>query len=117
MANNTAGTPNNENPTGEVPGDRSALAPAPQDSSPHESTLPSDAPHIVYNPPPLSRADIARQQRALRRMTRQRKAPAWVKKIPWILFPWYGFMRLHDPDYEEHYEQWREQEQRDYEER
>ena len=32
-----------------------------------------------------------------------------MNKIPWVLFPKYAMMRLHDPDYEEHYEQWREQ--------
>jgi hypothetical protein len=37
-----------------------------------------------------------------------------VKKIPWILFPFYGFMRLHDGDYENHYEQWQEQQRKEY---
>lgn len=117
MMNNNADTPGDANPSGEVPGDRTAPAQTPRDADVDESTLSSDAPHIVYNPLPASRADTARQQRALRRMTRQRKAPLWVKKIPWILFPVYGFMRLHDENYEEHYEQWREQERRNYDQR
>jgi hypothetical protein len=85
---------------------------APGDPKPSD-----DAPHLVYNPPPATRAETARQQRALRRMYRQRNAHPWVKKIPWILFPTYGLMRLHDPDYEEHYEQWKEQQRRNYDER
>jgi len=47
-------------------------------------------------------------------MYHQRKAHPWLKKIPWIIFPTYGFMRLHDPKYEEHYEQWKEQQRRNY---
>jgi hypothetical protein len=50
-------------------------------------------------------------------MERQRKAPSWVKKIPWALFPVYGFMRFHDPDYEEHYEQYEERTRREYDQR
>ena len=58
--------------------------------------------------------NAARQQRALRRMARRRTAPPWAKKIFWILFPVYGFMRLHDKNYEEQYEQWEEQERSNY---
>ena len=47
-------------------------------------------------------------------MYRTRNAHPWLKKIPWILFPTYGFMRLHDPKYEEHYEQWKEEQRRKY---
>jgi hypothetical protein len=85
-------------------------------SDPEESTVSSDVPHIVYDPLPASRSDTARQRRALRRVTRLGNAPSWVKKIPWILFPLYGVMRFHDENFEGHYEQWEQQQRRDYDE-
>ena len=97
------------NPSGEVPDDRIE-----RDVAGDASTFSGDVPHVVYNPPPMSRADIVRQQKALRRVTRQRRAPPWAKKISWILFPYYGFMRLHDPNCEEHFEYWEEQQHSDY---
>jgi hypothetical protein len=112
MSNN-ADTPGDPNHSGEAPDDRLVPAQTPRDADVDESTS-SDAPHIIYNPPPTSRAETARQERALRRMYHQRKAHPWLKKIPWITFPTYGFMRLHDPNYEEHYEQWKEQQRRNY---
>lgn len=112
--NNSPGAQGDANPSGEAPNDRTLPVKASRDADANESTLSSDAPHVVYNPPPASRADTARRKRALRRMTRQRRAPSWVKKIPWILFPFYGFMRLHDGDYENHYEQWQEQQRKEY---
>jgi hypothetical protein len=117
MMSNNADARGDANSSGEVPGDRTAPAQSHRDADVDEPTLSSDASHIVYNPLPASRADTAREQRALRRMTRQRNAPSWVKKIPWILFPVYGFMRLHDENYEEHYEQWEEQQRRNYDQR
>jgi hypothetical protein len=92
--------------------DRTAPAQAPRDPHVDEPTLSGDSPHIVDRRLPESRADTSRQQRALRRVYSNREVPSWVKKIPWIIFPIYGFMRLHDPNYEEHYEQWEEQERR-----
>jgi hypothetical protein len=109
--NNDSGTPS---ASGEVPGDRAELDQAHRDAAVDEAALTSDAPHIAYNPPPPSRGDIARQERALRRMYRTRNAHPWLRKIPWIIFPTYGFMRLHDPKYEEHYEQWKEEQRRNY---
>lgn len=73
----------------------------------------SDAPNDRTVSAETSR-DAARQRRALRRVTRQ-NAPSWLKKIPWAVFPIYGLMRLHDPNYEEHYEQWEDQQRKDYE--
>jgi|GEM_PF-1402657 len=117
MMNDTAHARDDANASGEAPDDHTAPAQAPRDADVDQSILPIGAPNLGHQPLPASRADAARQRRALRRMTRQRNAPAWVKKIPWILFPVYGFMRLHDEDYEEHYEQWREQNQRNYDQR
>jgi hypothetical protein len=111
MMNNNADASGNANSLGDVPDDRSAPPLAPRDVD--ESALP----HIVHHPLPSSRRDTARQQRDLRRMTRQRRAPLWVKKVPWILFPVYGFMRMHDENYDEHYEHWEEQQRRDYDQR
>jgi hypothetical protein len=37
-----------------------------------------------------------------------------VKKIPRFIFPLYGFMRMRDPNYEEHFEQWQQKERRNY---
>lgn len=97
----------------EAPRDTPQPAPAPSD--PAESAKePRDASHLAYNPEPPTRSDIARQQRALRRMERNRTLPSWAKKISWILFPTYGFMRLHDEDYERHYEEWQRQQRSDY---
>jgi hypothetical protein len=87
----------------------------PSDANPSdEEPLASDVAHIVYNPLPVDHGSSARQQRMLRRMARQRKAHPLLKKIPWILFPVYGFMRLHDPNYEEHFEQYEEKQRREY---
>lgn len=88
----------------EVPDDHTAAAQAHRDAGVGDPAMSSDAPHAVgdplphvaYNPPPVTRADTIRQKRALRRMTRLRKAPAWVKKIPWVLLAMNGFMRLND---------------------
>jgi hypothetical protein len=103
------------NPTGDDLGNRSAPVKLPRTSGADERTTSNDAPHVVYDPLPSSRAETARQQRALRRAYRRRKkAPSWVKKIPWILFPRYGFMRWHDPNYEEHFEHWKEEQRRNY---
>jgi hypothetical protein len=85
--------------------------------SPSDPKPLGETPHVVDNPPPATRANTKREQRALRRMYHQRNAHPWVKKIPWILFPIYGFMRLQDPNHEEHYEQWKEQQRRNYDER
>ena len=97
--NTNANASGDANPSDAVPGDHSAATQTPRDAVVDEPTLSSDA----------SRSNTARQQRARRRMTRYRKAPSWVRKISWILFPIYGFMRLHDENYEQHSEQWREQ--------
>jgi hypothetical protein len=32
----------------------------------------------------------------------------------WVIFPVYGFMRLADPNYEEHFAQWKEEQRRNY---
>jgi hypothetical protein len=89
-------------------------ADVPGDAGDGEPTLPRQLPHVSYNPIATSAHDAARQQKALRRMYHHRNLPAWTKKISWFLFPVYGLMRLHDPNYEEHYAQWDEQRRRDY---
>jgi hypothetical protein len=78
----------------------------------HDESTPDSAPHFDYHPPALTPHEIARRDRALRRMYHQSKLPPWTKKITWVLFPFYGFMRLHDPNYEEHYQQWSDQQGR-----
>jgi hypothetical protein len=44
--------------------------------------------------------------------------PSWVKrlvkKVPWILFPLYGYMRRADPMYQEHVARWQDQQRRNY---
>jgi hypothetical protein len=47
-------------------------------------------------------------------MERHRTAPAWMKKISWLVFPIYGIMRMHDKNFEEHSEHWQEQQRRNY---
>lgn len=112
--NSDADAASDANRSGDAQDDRTAPAQIPLDAGVDAPTLSSAVSHVVYDPSPMSRADIARQQRAVRRVTRQRRAPSWAKKISWILFPYYGFMRLHDPNYEEHSEQWEEQRRKDY---
>jgi hypothetical protein len=96
-------------PSSDMPDDRTAQA-----SNTDESKVSSVARSTADNPTPPSRRASARQQRTFRRMSRQRKAPSWLKKIPWILFPVYGFMRLHDENYDERYEQWGKQQRDNY---
>jgi hypothetical protein len=67
-----------------------------------------------FTPPGATPAELARRQKTLRRVERQRRAPTWAKKIPWILFPIYGLMRLRDPNYEEHYQQWQDEQRNNY---
>jgi hypothetical protein len=100
---NDANAPGDANPSGDDLGDQAA-----------PSNTPDDAPHVVYDPLPTTPADTARQQRALRRAYHNRRMPSWVKYIPWVIFPVYGFMRLHDPNYEEHFAQWQEEQRRNY---
>lgn len=109
--------PDDVNHAVDLPRSLSAPAETPRDAGVNETPLSNDTSHVVYYPLPESRGDIARQHRAFRRVQRNRTAPAWVKKIPWVLFPIYGIMRLHDPNYEEHYAQWLEQQRREYGER
>jgi hypothetical protein len=82
--------------------------------APGENVPLDKLPHISYTPLPTSSRDEAREKRALKRMYHHRNLPAWTKKITWVMFPVYGLMRLHDPNYEEHYAQWDEQRRRDY---
>ena len=79
-------------------------------------TMSSDTPHVVYNPLPNSHADSVRKEKAVRRMEHRRSWPRWMKKLLWFAVPTYGLMRRNDPNYEEHYEQWRERVRRDYDE-
>jgi hypothetical protein len=112
MTNDNADAAGEANSSDEVRDDRTAPAQAPRDPHVDRPRLSGDLPHIVDSPLPESGADISRQQRALRRVYRNREVPSWAKRIRWIIFPVYGFMRLHDPNYEKHYEQWQEQERR-----
>jgi hypothetical protein len=130
LMNNNAHASGDANPSGEpgepgepgvpgvpgVPGDRTAPAQSPRDAGGDLPSLSNDTPRVVDDPPPTSRADIARQRRALRRAYHNTTAPSWVKKIPRFLFPVYGVMRMHDPNYEEHFGQWQEQQRRTYDE-
>jgi hypothetical protein len=82
----------------------------------HEPTLSNESPHVVYDPLP-SYYSTARQKRALRRAARLKSAPAWVKKIPWLISWPYMLSRRRDPNYEEHYEQWEEKIRNNYDQR
>jgi hypothetical protein len=112
--NNIADEPGDANHSGEAPGDLSATDGAAREAGVVDPTVSKDMPHVVYAP--LPGASTARQQRALRRVTRNRTVPTWAKKIPRVIFPIYGVMRRHDPNYEEHHERWEEQERRNYDE-
>jgi hypothetical protein len=106
-----------------VTGDRAAPGDTPHDTGVDESTLSMDPPHVICYPQPVTDAR-AHQQRALRHMSRRRKlAPAWLNRFSWlnksrwVLFATYGFMRFNDENYEEHYDQWRDHERKNYDQR
>ena len=48
----------------------------------------------------------------IHRELRSRYATSWMKKIGWVLFLVYGLLRLYAPEYEEHHEQWGQQQRR-----
>lgn len=99
---------------GEVPEDHTAPAQSLGDAGVHEAPVSNAVPHVVYSPPPASRADSARQQKALRRVTRQRKAHPWVKKFARPPLEVLRFLVRHDPHYGENPERWQEQQRKDY---
>ena len=100
------------NPMDRVLNDLTGPVAIPHDSGVGEPTLSDDPSHVVYNPLPASGDYIANQQKALRRTRRQRTAPAWLKRINWFPFTIVGIMKAHDPNFEEHEEQWQEQQQK-----
>jgi hypothetical protein len=83
-------------------------------NAPDAASSSGPLPHIAYTPPPMSPRDIARRRRAEHRVERNNHLPSWLKKVSWIIFPTYGLMRFHDPNYEEHYEQYEERQRKDY---
>ena len=97
-----------------APDDRTTPENTPDDSGANESALSSDAVRAVSDRRATSHHDLARQQRALRRAYHNRKLPSWVKYIPWVVFPVYGFMRLADSNYEEHFAKWKEEQQSNF---
>lgn len=98
------------------PGNRTESDQPPREAVVDVTTSSNDTPHVIYDPLPTSRATSARQQRAHRRAYHARTAPSWVKKIPWVIFPLYGIMRRNDPNYEEHFAHWVEQQRTNYDE-
>jgi hypothetical protein len=111
---NNAEPPGDTDRSNDEAGDGTAPVKSPRDTGDHDSTTSNDEPHVIYDPLPTSRADITRQQKALRRAYHASTAPSWVKKIPWVIFPLYGIMRMHDPNYEEHFAHWQEQQRANY---
>jgi hypothetical protein len=101
-------------PSGGVPEIRIEPTPTTPVTGVHEAALSNDTPHIVYDPLPTSRADIARQKRAFRHAQNLKALPPWVKKIPWLISWPYMLMRRNDPNYEEHYAQWEATERSEY---
>ena len=76
-----------------------------------EDQIPS---HVDFKPLPTSRADIAREKKALRRVERNRTTPPLMMKTLGIILWPYILMRRHDPDYVERYQRWQEQKRREY---
>jgi hypothetical protein len=113
MSNN-ADAPGEANSSGDDPGDLAAPVNTPVEIGVDERTLSSDAADAVSDQLATSPRERSRQQRALRRAYNNRKMPSWVKYIPWVIFPVYGFMRLADPNYEEHFAQWQKEQRRNY---
>jgi hypothetical protein len=107
-----AAAPGGLNSSGDDAVDRTA--PDETSGATNESILSSDAARAVTDRRAVSPRDLARQQRALRRAYHNRKLPSWVKYIPWVVFPVYGFMRLADPNYEEHFAQWQKEQRSNY---
>jgi hypothetical protein len=114
--NDGADVRGNANPSDDVPDKGAEPDNSPRDAGTDQTAISNDATHVVYDPLPTSRSDDVRQQKALRRVVRDRQVPPWVKKIPWLISWKYMLMRRHDPNYEEHYEKWEEQERRNYNE-
>jgi len=112
--NNNTDAPGDAKSSGDDSGEPTAPVKSPRNTEVDRTTLSNDTPHVIYDPMPTTRVDIARHQRALRRSYHLRTAPPWVKKISWFLFPLYGVMRMHDPNYEEHFEQWKSQQRQNH---
>ncbi len=112
--NDNADVPGDSSRSVDEPDKLTAPGESPQDAGVDETEISRDVAHVVYDPLPASRADVLRQQKAFRRVVRDRHVPPWVKKIPWLISWPYMLMRRHDPNYEEHYEAWEEQERRNY---
>jgi hypothetical protein len=116
MTNNGDDEPGQWSPAPEEPGARGTPAKSPPDKGVEEPSS-KDRPSVAFEPLPSSRSDSAREKRALRRAYHARTMPSWVGKIPWFIFPLNGYMRMHDPNYEEHFQQWTEGQRRTYLER
>jgi hypothetical protein len=114
MTNSGDGALGDTDPSGEEPGVRWIPATSPLNEAVDEPTSSKAVPPVVYDPLPTSRGDTAREKRALRHAYHVRTMPSWVRKIPWVIFPLYGYLRRNDPNYEEHFEQWQEQQRRNY---
>jgi hypothetical protein len=102
------------NPSDDDPVDRTVSGTTTGDAGVNESTLTSDAARAVADLRATSHHDLTRQRRALRRAYHNRKLPSWVKYISWVVLPVHGFMRLADPNYEEHFAQWQEEQRAKY---
>lgn len=117
LMNANPGAPDDSTTASDVPSSRTSPVTAPHDAridTPAKSDVP---PHVVYQPLPVSRAETARQQRELRRLHRNTTAPTWLKRVGLMFLPGYVasvVMRMHDPDYDEHFEQWKEQQRNNY---
>ena len=116
MMNDNADSPGDANPSGDATENLTSPAKTPHAAEVDKATSSSDASGVDFKPLPTSRADVVRRERALRRVESNRTIPSWVKKIPWLISWPYMIMRRHDPNYEEHYEHWEEQERRNYDE-
>ena len=116
MMKNNGDPPRDADPSRDESGDRTEGVKSPRDNENDRLTSSKDAPQVIYDPLPSSSADTARRQKALRRAYHARTAPSWMKKIPWFIFPLYGIMRVHDPNYEEHFAHWVEQQRTNYDE-
>jgi hypothetical protein len=111
-----ADVPSDVNQLGDASGEHTASNQTSRDSDVHGAGVSNETPHVVYDPLPSSYS-TARQKKALRRAARLKSAPPWVKKIPWLISWPYMLVRRHDPDYEEHYEQWEGQVRNNYDDR
>jgi hypothetical protein len=56
-----------------------------------------------------------RERRALHRVTRKQRFPSWLTRISWLPDSLVRIFGVDDPNFDEHHEQWEEQQRKNHE--